>query len=398
MKQADIELPLYNAFMQLMKLERNQPNKGIDPGSYLQLIDVLHKGYALNSKEELIFFCKKLWLKPFHKGDAAITEQVLEEIILNNLQVYEAGMVKKNAKLEDKQPDTNEATGPLSNEEDVNGEEEANKEEEAPANDRTLPEKQYLPAPGTTTKLVINIEESAADNAFDQQDYSHYFNDRKFKFNYTYLTVSPRFIEQTVRSLRYKVKGAGKPVIDMEVTVKDVGSKGYFDKWFFSEEEDFVTRWTLLFDREGSMVAFHGLQDVIAAAAINGTIRNDGDLFYFHNIARDYLYTNAQRTHSVPFAELAYGPVRNILVISDAGAARGSFNESRIRQTEMMIYHLRKHRIAWLNPLPKVRWKNSSAYFIAGFVNMFEPGDDYSDDLGNIVRLFKSKIVTPILY
>src|SRR5688572_12623320 len=82
----EIELPLYNAFMELMRLEKGQPNKGIDPGSYLQLIDVLHKGYALNSKEELIFFCKKLWLKPFHRGNAAITEQVLENVLLSNLR------------------------------------------------------------------------------------------------------------------------------------------------------------------------------------------------------------------------------------------------------------------------------------------------------------------------
>lgn len=397
MKQADIELPLYNTFLQLMKLERNQPNKGIDPGSYLQLIDVLHKGYALNSKEELIFFCKKLWLKPFHKGDAAITEQVLEDLILKNLLAYETETKKKNARQENNQRETNEASESLSDEEDENGNDDDNKEEEEIQDNQTVPQKQYTPSE-QVTKLVINIEESAADSSFTRQDYCNYFNDRKFRFNYTYLTVSPRFIEQTTRSLRYKVKGSGKPVIDIEATVKDVGSKGYFDKWFLSEEDDFVTRWTLLFDREGSMVAFHGLQDVLAAAAINGTIRNDGDLFYFHNITRDYLYTNTQRTHSVPFAEIAYGSMRNILIVSDAGAARGSFNEDRIRQTEMMIYHLRKHRIAWLNPLPKARWKNSSAYFIAGFVNMFEPGDDYSDDLGNIVRLFKSKIITPTIY
>ena len=157
-----------------------------------------------------------------------------------------------------------------------------------------------------------------------------------------------------------------------------------------------MTRWTLMFDRGGSMIAFHGLQDALAEAAFKGTIRNDGDLFYFRNIPSNFLYTNIQRTRSVPFEEIADGPQRNILIVSDAGAARGSFNEDRIHDTYTMIYNLRKHHVAWLNPLPRERWKNSSASIIMQFVNMFEPGNDYSDDLGNIVRLFKSKIVTPI--
>lgn len=393
----DIELPLYNAFIELMRLEKNQPNKGIDSESYLELLDILHKGYVLNSKEELVFFCKKLWLKPFHTGNSPITEQVLETILLDNLRAYETKAEKEVAKQTNNQPDKTAKTGDVkntnNNEEGGNEkqEDDINKEQEKP------PEKETLTPAPTSVPLVINIEESDADNSFDQQDYSHFFNDKKFKFNFTYLAVSPRFIEQTIRSLRYKVKGTGKPTIDIEATVKDTASKGYFDNWLLREEEDFVTRWTLLFDRGGSMIAFHGLQDALADAAFKGTIKNDGDLFFFRNIAREFLYTNIQRTRSVAFEDLVNGPLRNILIVSDAGAARGSFNEDRIQHTYTMIYNLRKHHVAWLNPLPKERWKSSSASIISEFVNMFEPGNDYSDDLGNIVRLFKSKIVTPII-
>jgi uncharacterized protein len=294
-------------------------------------------------------------------------------------------------------PNVKEDNDTLVNDEDDQEEEDALPEEETP----DLPKEQpsHPPTSVPLTKLVINIEESTASYGVGQhQDYSHYFNDKKFKFNYTYLTISPRFIEQTIRSLRYKVKGTGKPVLDVEATVKDVGSKGFFDKWMLSEEEDHVTRWTLLFDREGSMVAFHGFQDVLANAALKGTIKNEGDLFYFRNVASEFLYTNTHRTRSAPFEEIAYGPARNILIVSDAGAARGTFNEDRIKNTYTMLYHLRKHRVAWLNPMPRERWKNSSASIISEFVSMFEPGNDYSDDLGNIVRLFKSKIITPITF
>ncbi|WP_207515711.1 hypothetical protein [Longitalea luteola] len=396
-KNTNIELPLYNAFIQLMQLEKDQPNKGIDPGSYLQLIDVLHQGYALNSKDELLFFCKKLWLKPFHTGNAAINEQVMENIINDNLHAYETVTKKKRNKATDASLKSDGDLDPLNNRGDIEPKKSAeDKPNEDGPEKKGSPEKQIPTPAATTTSLVINIEESREGKALDQQDYSTYFNDKKFKFDYTYLTVSPRFIEQTIRSLRYKVKGTGKPVIDMEATVKDVGAKGYFDNWQFSEEEDFVTRWTLLFDRGGSMIAFHGLQDTMTEAVMKGSIKNDGDIFYFRNIARDFLFTTPQRTLAVPFDEVANGARRNILIVSDGGAARGSFDEDRIQHTYLMIHQLRKHRIAWLNPLPKERWKNSSASVIAGFVNMFQPGNDYSDDLGNIVRLFKSKLITPI--
>lgn len=399
MKQDDnIELPLYNAFMQLMKLEKNQPNKGIDPESYLQLIDVLHRGYALNSLDELLFFCKKLWLKPFHKGtDATITEEVLENIIRQNLREYNMAIDKNAGKVAEPDLDIPQPEDTSIND-DINPDDpDLLPESDTPPQE--VPKEEPITSldPLTTTKLVINIEESIANNNVGgQQDYSNYFNEKKFKFNYTYLTVSPRFIEQTIRSLRYKVKGTGKPVIDVEATIKDVGSKGFFDNWLLTEEEDYVTRWTLLFDREGSMVAFHALQDALANAAVKGTMKNEGDLFYFRNVARDFLYTNEHRTRSVPFAKIVNGPVRNIIIVSDAGAARGTFNEDRIKNTYTMMYHLRKHRVAWLNPMPKERWVNSSATIISEFVNMFEPGNDHSDDLGNIVRLFKSKIITPI--
>ena len=101
---------------------------------------------------------------------------------------------------------------------------------------------------------------------------------------------------------------------------------------------------------------------------------------------------NAEHTESVSLRTFAASKRRNILIVSDAGAARGYLNEDRIQQTYTLLHRLRKHRIAWLNPLPRERWKNTSADIISDFVHMFETGDDNGDDLGNIVRLFKSKI------
>jgi hypothetical protein len=50
--------------------------------------------------------------------------------------------------------------------------------------------------------------------------------------------------------------------------------------------------------------------------------------------------------------------------------------------------------VAWINPMPRVRWTNTSAEMIASYVDMFDIGEGGVDELANIVRLFKSKIRT----
>jgi uncharacterized protein with von Willebrand factor type A (vWA) domain len=389
--EEQIELPLFKTFMSLMKLEKALPHRSIDPGSYLDLVAMLRNGYMLNSKEELIFFCKKLWLKPFHRTSSVLNERILEELLEANLKDYNDSLPAANSNI-------NPATNP------VNPEQKTNPQSETTSNQTPAPEKKSadMVNPETETsveqsneaeQLFLSVEEADAQDLISQKDYNDLFNTESYQFNYQYLPVTRRFIEQTIRSLRYKVKGSGRAVIDIPSTVEEIASKGYFDKWKFREEDGFITQWTLLLDRDGSMAAFHSFQDALIDAAVNGTIKNDGDIFYFRNVAEDNIYTDPRLTRSRPFRTFAAYSRKNILIVSDAGAARGYINEDRIDDTYTMLYRLRKHRVAWLNPLPKQRWKNTSAESIAGFVNMFEPGDDNADNFGNIVQLFKSKII-----
>lgn len=390
MAEENIQIPLFETFLELMQLEKDQPHKSVEPDSYLLLIDRLRKGYMLNSRDELLFFCKKLWLKPFHLNSSVINEKVLETVLFKNLDMYAKPEEKADTtpSAKDKKSDTKKESNKKQREDDTPVENDL----PAPGQEEE-PIKAAAPQIAEKISLVLSIEETASGNRIASQDYSTLFNDKNYRFNYEYLPVSRRFIEQTVRSLRYRLKGIGRPLIDIEATVKDTATKGYFENWTVREEDGFVTRWTLLMDQEGSMIAFHSLQEAIIEAALNGTIKNEGDVFYFRNVVTGFLYTNSFRTRSVPISELASGPGRNILIVSDAGAARGYRNLDRVQDTYTMLYELRKHRIAWLNPLPRERWSNTSAEDISSFVSMFETGDDYADNLGNIVQLFKSKLV-----
>jgi uncharacterized protein len=100
-------------------------------------------------------------------------------------------------------------------------------------------------------------------------------------------------------------------------------------------------------------------------------------VYYFHNCPIDYLYHDAkhQRAESL---EAWFGQMSRsrsvVLIFSDAGAARGGANPERIEATQKFLAALRHQvrYIAWLNPMPEVRWDGTSAEAIAQVVPMFE--------------------------
>ena len=63
-----------------------------------------------------------------------------------------------------------------------------------------------------------------------------------------------------------------------------------------------------------------------------------------------------------------------VLIFSDAGAARGRHNPGRIEHTRLWLQLLKKHvsTVAWLNPMPAARWWGSSAEWISHQTGMFE--------------------------
>lgn len=392
--QADITFPLQNAFLEIMRVEKGMPHKGVDLSSYLLLIDTLKSGYGLNSREELLFLCKKLWLKPFHLKSSIMNEQVLEEILDRHLGIYTQQDVllpadKKAAERQETNTTTNdkETKTPVTE----TGKDDAGNNQESQKTSETVTEQEV----GELNFYISEVKDDTGATTTDR-NYNHLFRKKNYTFDNRYLPVSRRFIEQTIRSLRYKVPGAGRPTVDIPATVEEVARKGYFDDWKLREEDGFVTRWTLMIDHEGSMIAFKDLTDAIVESATTGNVKNEGDVFYFRNYPSEYLFTNPEHTRSVKLRKLITSPSRNILIVSDAGAARGYYSEDRVRKVFRLLYQLRSHRIAWLNPLPEQRWKGTSAEKISTYVKMFEPGNDNSDHMGNIIQFFKTKGISNI--
>jgi hypothetical protein len=131
----------------------------------------------------------------------------------------------------------------------------------------------------------------------------------------------------------------------------------------------------ILIDKGGSMAAFDAM--ITQFTAILKKHFAQTELFYFYNVPQDYLFQNITHTEGIAkqqFFKKCKSEHANLIIISDAGAARGHFSEERIQATNEFLEKLPKQgkSTIWLNPMPQQRWKYNSAQAIASNTNMFE--------------------------
>lgn len=167
------------------------------------------------------------------------------------------------------------------------------------------------------------------------------------------------------------------PLIDFDLgaTIDRVARERYYTGPVFRRSLCLRTRLLLLVDRRGSMGPFHHLTNDLVETATLARSFEKLEIRYFHNLFSDYLYldqffNNAQKVETL-LKEL--DARTRILIVSDAGAARGHFNPDRIVATIKLIVRVRKvgRQLIWLNPMPSDRWEDTSAEAISYAVPMY---------------------------
>ncbi len=100
-------------------------------------------------------------------------------------------------------------------------------------------------------------------------------------------------------------------------------------------------------------------------------------VFFFDNSPNDGLYTNDSLSRPLDILDtLNDNSECALLVVSDAGAARGRLNRERLSETKNFIKKIKSewNPIAWVNPMPRKRWLGNTAERIEQLSNvaMFE--------------------------
>jgi uncharacterized protein len=313
--------------------------------------------------------CKRIWLKPYHNEThfKALFDQYLQEVMTE--------------KQKDNKPETKADTGDQSSS-DPNTD---------PENIPTPPDKTEAEKPDASKESSETSSKSGkqknislqftsaitAQNEFLETDMATVEKEiysKIYQLRGRYTSISPRKVQQGLRSLRTQQESYHRKIANLAATLERVSNRGFLDKVVQSYPITQHTQIQLLIDHGGSMVGFQHLVDMLKEKTQEVNTEQTA-IYYFRNCPLDKLYTNTEQTRSIPLSELIASNKNTLLIVSDAGAARGRYNPERIQATQRFLKQFKNEALVWLNPVPKNRWDNTSADYIAALVPMFEATD-----------------------
>lgn len=191
-----------------------------------------------------------------------------------------------------------------------------------------------------------------------------------------YFPVTRRQMKQSWRYLRRPVREGVPTELDVEATVAQIGREGILLEPVLIPPRTNRTDLVLMIDQEGSMVPFHDLSRQLVQTAERGGRLRQTRVFYFHDYPDKYLYRHPAMLDAQPMSEVLeeMGERAVVLIVSDAGAARGNFDRERVSSTQTWIELLQQsvRYCAWLNPMPNECWQKTTAGEIARLLPMFE--------------------------
>jgi uncharacterized protein with von Willebrand factor type A (vWA) domain len=203
--------------------------------------------------------------------------------------------------------------------------------------------------------------------------------------------VTRRTMAYTWRYLRRPVKDGPCDQVDLRATVERAARQGFFDRPVLGRRATDHGRLILLIDQGGSMVPFHRLtRDLVETAEASGLGRVE--LGYFQNVPSPQVHQDPHRTRPLSLAGLLADCTAEtgVLLVSDAGAARGGSEPRRFQETARFLVGSRRltAAVAWLNPVPRDRWPGTTAALIALVVAMY-PMDE--EGFGQAVEVLRGQ-------
>lgn len=190
--------------------------------------------------------------------------------------------------------------------------------------------------------------------------------------------VGLRRAVRTFRALRRPVRMGISTETDIPATITRVCSEGYLVRPVLKLRWENLSVLRVLLDYGGSMTPFSPvLNPIVEALQSEGKAgRLRVEFYYFHDCPANGLFSSRSLADPVDLEQFFAAPSQgiSILLISDAGAARGDYDGRRIDDTRCFMERLFKFspRLAWINPVPALRWSGSSAEGIAAAVSMFD--------------------------
>jgi len=227
---------------------------------------------------------------------------------------------------------------------------------------------------------------------------------KRFFLGKEYFPVSSRVLQQDWRNLVSRQEYAGPSEPDMPRTVRRIATEGFFLDFEYQPRSSNRLALFIFIDRGPGMEAFLPFGVELAQSAVASLAHLYCYPWFFSELPlRDdnpdngYLLTNQQRTRGTNTFSL-FRPViqqnRVVLIYSDAAAIRGHQpGVEEWQRTENFIGYLLQQTayVAWMNPAPSHRWKDTKAARIAEQFPEIGMYEATRTGLGQVIDSLKGK-------
>jgi uncharacterized protein len=184
--------------------------------------------------------------------------------------------------------------------------------------------------------------------------------------------VSLRSLVICWRRFRKAQRVGPKVDIDVAATIQEKCRTGILRAPVLSASRQNQARVLVLADASASMSPFAGVFRTLEESLAESRLRWSR-LLYFENVPSEVLYETESFLHPVDVQTLLRDhPGTPLMLVSDAGAARGRNNRKRVEGTRQFLSTVAAawSPVAWVNPMPRARWAGTSAEQIARFPHL----------------------------
>ncbi len=192
------------------------------------------------------------------------------------------------------------------------------------------------------------------------------------------LPLSERILVVAWRRLRSLQRAGAAVELDLDATVAQQCRTGWMLHPVMVPARRNQAQLLVLADASPSMLPWRGLFQPLAESLRQSRLAT-ANLLYFDNDPRDGLFStpSLQDWHDYDFTLRGQGGSCALLVLGDAGSARGRGDRSRVAGIRRFVAEARRHcqALAWINPMPATRW-GAAAQAVRPAGAMFELCED----------------------
>jgi len=356
---AELDSQLFQVFERLRR-------QGVPLGvsDYLEAIETIQAGVGLEDAASFKGLFRLLWAKS--REDQELFDLAFAELVESQWQT-----ISTPEPISPSQTHSRPSTVPP---------------EEIPNQPEPQPELEPEPEP-ETQQVNVTLPSSSVDHSFVLQseltEEPHYYQLTPR------LPISQRDMAGVWRQLR-RLQRAGIPEeLDVEATINSICHSGLLLHPVLQPRRRNQARLVVLVDQQGSMAPFAPLIEAAIESILRGGLLGKTSIYYFHDCPEGFLYQRPSLTNALPLpAVLDEHKGNSVLIISDAGAARGYYDGRRVEDTKTFVQTLSTYTYlyTWLNPMPQNRWVATTAEDIACMMPMFPLNREGLNDAVNILR------------